>query len=301
MALCPIIQATGQVMARPFDATTKQLIESYPADWLALGGLPVPAGAAVRLVDADLSSFTLAADKLVRVEGPEVADPYVGHVEAQAGPDPHLDRRVLTYNAVAGARHDLPVRSVVYLLRPEALSPRNTGRVQDLVDPHCRLDFSYRLVRVWEMSPEALLVGGLGTLPLAAIAATPPQLVPVYRRMAERLDRDVPPAQGDELWTAAYILSGLRYPPREVGPIMRGVRRMKESLTYQAILEEGREEGRAEGERKVLIRQGTKKFGPPDERSRSALEGITDLSRLEVLAERLLDASGWEDLLTGIG
>src|SRR4051812_1706158 len=76
-----------------------------------------------------------------------------------------------------------------------------------------------------------------GTLPLAPIAGVaPPQLPDVSRRMADRLDRETPPATGDELWTAGYILFGLRHPPAEVGPIMRGVRRMRESATYQAIL-----------------------------------------------------------------
>lgn len=80
---------------------------------------------------------------------------------------------------------------------------------------------------------------------------------------------------------------------------------MRESSTYQFILEEGRAEGiakglaegLAKGERNVLIRQGRKKFGPPDARSLAALHAISDSNRLELLAERLLDAASWDELL----
>jgi hypothetical protein len=52
-------------MAKAFDATTKQLVEAHPADWLAYAGLP--AGDSIRIVDADLSSFSFAADKVIRL------------------------------------------------------------------------------------------------------------------------------------------------------------------------------------------------------------------------------------------
>ena len=88
---------------------------------------------------------------------------------------------------------------------------------------------------------------------------------------------------------------------------------MKESSTYQAILREGmaegmargRTEGRVEGRtegsveeaRKLLLLLGAKRWGAPDARSRAAIEAITDLARLEQLTERLLDVSGWDELL----
>jgi hypothetical protein len=85
---------------------------------------------------------------------------------------------------------------------------------------------------------------------------------------------------------------GPRLPGRVLGSIMwLGVRGMKESTTYQAIL--------AEEARKLVLRQGTKRFGPPLESWRTTLEEITDLERLENLSERLLDVESWEELLAG--
>ncbi len=72
---------------------------------------------------------------------------------------------------------------------------------------------------------------------------------------------------------------------------------MEESATYQAIVRRGREEGRAEGERRLLLMQGETKFGPPDAAARAAIERIADVKRLEELGVRLMSAGSWQELL----
>jgi len=42
---------------------------------------------------------------------------------------------------------------------------------------------------------------------------------------------------------------------------------------------------------------GRKKFGEPDEATRLALVGITDLEQLDRLSERLLEVASWQELL----
>ena len=68
---------------------------------------------------------------------------------------------------------------------------------------------------------------------------------------------------------------------------------MRESVTYMAILDEGR----VEEARKIILRQGRKLFGPPDESTTAALTAIEDLERLELLSEQLLDVKSWQELL----
>ena len=80
---------------------------------------------------------------------------------------------------------------------------------------------------------------------------------------------------------------------------------MKESSTYQAILDEGRAEGRAKGHaegavaeaRKLLRRLGDQRYGSPDARTASAIESIFDLDQLEHLCDRLPMAKSWKELL----
>lgn len=72
---------------------------------------------------------------------------------------------------------------------------------------------------------------------------------------------------------------------------------MEESTTYQAIIAKGRAEGQATEARKILLRQASKRFGPPDARAQTAIDAITDIDRLEQLSERVLDVSSWDELL----
>jgi hypothetical protein len=51
------------------------------------------------------------------------------------------------------------------------------------------LEFHYQLVRIWQQRPEALLEGGLGTLPLVPLCDTDQQaLPPLIHRNLERLE-----------------------------------------------------------------------------------------------------------------
>jgi len=278
-------------MAKPFDATTKQLVEAQPAAWLEFAGLLTRGRgtATIEVIEADLSTVTAEADRVLRVT--EAAASYLAHLEFQSGYDATMGERLLRYNALLRYRHALPVRSVVVLLRPEADGPAVNGLVesgseaaQDL------LRFRYRVVRVYEQPVEAILTGGLTTLPLAPLADLSGSAVgDVVRRMGARIDAEAAPAEAGMLWTATYVLMGLRYPSALTEQLLRGVRQMKESVTYQAIL--------AEGVRDVILRQGVKRFGAPSAQAQAALAAITSVERLEQLAERLLEVETWDELL----
>ncbi len=75
---------------------------------------------------------------------------------------------------------------------------------------------------------------------------------------------------------------------------------MKESVTYQAILEEGREEGRCDEALRILLAQGTKQFGKPSAKHRKIVGAITEPAVFEGLATRLLEVDSWTELLAGL-
>lgn len=83
---------------------------------------------------------------------------------------------------------------------------------------------------------------------------------------------------------------------------------MEDSVTYQAIIAKGRALGikigersaKADEARSILLRIGTKRLGPPDAGARSSIEAITGVEQLEVLAERVIDAQSWQDVLAGL-
>jgi hypothetical protein len=194
----------------------------------------------------------------------------------------------------------LPVRSAVFLLHPRTVTTTVLGGVRDLSDPHCRLEFSYRLVRVWEQPPASFLQGGVATMALACPAASVAELAGIYERIAARLRAETSEADAREIWAATFIMSGLRHDLALVERLMRGAWNMsweENSVTYQAILAEGETAGRVREAKTLLLRLGTRRFGPPSAAISAELRSIADLPSLESLIERTIDAASWEELL----
>lgn len=287
-------------MSKPFDATTRFLVEQHPDDWRRLLGLPE---GAVSVIDVDLSTVTAEADRVIRVDAPE--GPYLLHLEFQSSDDRDMALRLARYNLLLRFRHRIAVDTCVVLLRPAAAGGDLTGQlVLPRVSGGVGHDFRYSVLRVWERTAEEFLLAGVGTLPLAPIAAgvTRDSVPGVVRAMESRIAQAAPtPAQVRDLWASTLILMGLRYEAEFTRQMLRGVQQMRESTTYQDILREGREEGRRQELRAVLIRQGRKRFGEPDAATVATLDSVSDIGRLEFLAERLLDVESWAELLAPEG
>jgi hypothetical protein len=99
------------------------------------------------------------------------------------------------------------------------------------------------------------------------------------------------------LWAATYVLLGLRHSWPVAQALLQGVRSMKESTTYQAIVQEGLAEGLVQEARKLLLQLGSKRLGVPSARTQAALTKISDLARLESLIDRLDTVESWHAIL----
>jgi predicted transposase YdaD len=111
----------------------------------------------------------------------------------------------------------------------------------------------------------------------------------------------VPPDRVATLWIATYTLMGLVYPKDVADRLLAGVRGMKESVTYQAILAEGREEGREEGRleeaREMVLLAGAGRLGAPGAEARAAVARIASRERLHALVGRIQSVESWDELL----
>jgi hypothetical protein len=292
-------------MPGPIDNALKHLTELSPQDWVVRGGWPAAPSA---LIDADIGTISGAADKAIRVSS---TPDWLLAIDFQSGHDclaklPDL----LLYNSALFKRHGLPVRTLLVLLHRGADSPKLSGLYErgfprELFDAALR----YRVLRVWEVPAQAWLSGGLGVVPLAPLGkAQKSELAAIVAQMKHRFDREAP-SQTKELWFATYILMGLRYERAMVQSLLRGLMNVKESDTYQAILEEGeaigevkgKAKGKAEEARKMLLLQGRDRFGEPSAKILSLLNAVTDLNQLEALGIRLLHVKSWEELLGANG
>src|SRR5581483_285647 len=120
----------GGAMSLPFDATLKDLVQSFPRDWLAALGLP--AAGPVATVNVDLSTVSAATDVVFALGDPPAS--YVT-LDFQSSRDAGLSRRVLVYNALLHQRVLAPVHSVVVLLRREANDTALDGAVRYEAQP----------------------------------------------------------------------------------------------------------------------------------------------------------------------
>lgn len=283
-----------------FDISMKHLLLEHARDWASF--FKVPDDVPVRVIESDLSSVTSLADKVFDIGGKQ---PFILHLEPHSYYERWLDLRMFEANARLAKRHRKPVHSCALLLDQQAWGRANRGyyRAASPVG-RCGVDFHYDVVKVWELGAEELLTSGVGLLPLAPVSAVSRQELPnIVARMDQRLRDEVPQAVAADIWTATLVLVGLRYDREFASLILRGVREtMKQSSTYQMILEEGLEEGLSkgvvQGRRGDILLLGTKKFGKPTAEVKATLEAMTDAAQLETLLTRILDVSSWVELLT---
>jgi predicted transposase YdaD len=262
------------------------LAEQHPASiasWLL--GRPVKQA---RLLKTELPSESVRPDFLCLIDvGDEIL-----HAEFQTrvDSDPPLGFRLLEYAARLYRLHRRPVEQFVVLLKPTQRRLAEVFRFSHTV--HC-----FRVVRLWEQ-PAAPLLANLDLVPLAVLArgASPTQLQAVARRLAQTSSQ---PDHGDRV-NYARILAGLVFDKNTIHRLLR-LSVMKESVIYQEILEEGRTEGRAEGQQAALredvaevLRVRFKRV--PDDVERHLAE-VADLTQLKQFLRLALRAKSLDSFM----
>jgi hypothetical protein len=290
-----VVHLWRAVISKPFDATLKDLAVINPVEFLA--EIDSPPALPVRLLNVDLSTVTTATDIVFGLGDPLQE---IIHIDAQAGPDADKDRDVMVYNALLYRQYGVPVHSILLLLRRQAQHGNLTGNISYASRPtKGKMDFGYEILRLWERPVEQLLACGLAGLPLACLGRLPLGLSVeegmrwVVNQIFDRLEREATPSVLERLMTATYILSGMRLDRQQLLALFQGVRAMRESVSYQMIVEEGC----IKGMQRTLLTQGREKFGEPNEADRRALLAIDDIDRLDRLSAGLLKVSTWEELL----
>jgi hypothetical protein len=306
-------------MKKRYDATMRDLFDPGPAAWLEFFGVPVPDPGLAQVIDSNVSTISAETDKLLRRVGPE---PVIVHVEFLSGRDTGHPRKASWYDTIASQKHGEPVWSVLVLLRPAADGPELTGEYEREFPGRGRNHwFRYDVVRVWEVPPDRFLKAGLPLLPLAPISNVADEQLPVVlTEVAEQLRDEAGRELKATLWAATEILLGLYHSEErikelteEITTMVLGIQGIEESSVYQGIFKKGLAEGeargeaqgfakgeakgRAEGAREILIRQGRKRLGPPDEQVLARIAAISDLERLNLFLERIFDATSREEVL----
>jgi len=218
-----------------YDNICKFLAENFASDYAAwLLGEPV---SLIKLEPSELSTEPIRADSVTFLQSSKL----ILHIEFQTKPDVNIPFRALDYRVRLHRKYpNLDVYQVVIYLKPTA-SPLVFQDTFTLSNTNHR----FNLIRMWEQSPE-ILQKYLGLLPLAVLAKTsnPEQIL---KQVVEQIEAVTDQRLQNNLAASTYLISGLILEKELVQKLFRS-KVMRESVTYQAVLEEGREEGKAEGE-----------------------------------------------------
>jgi hypothetical protein len=222
-----------------------------------------------------------------------------GLIEARLRGQPEADLFVLELATYPEARlHDQVVRdmTLVYLDRrvvPDVITlilhPKGNLRVSgdvEITSPggmtHWRV--RWRVVELWTLPAEALLaerdVGLIPWVPLTHFDGPPG---PILRECRNRIDREAPPEERENLLAVTQVLAGLRYNDPSLFKVLGGRDAMIESPVLQELKAEWTREATLETERRMLVEILVARFGNQAEPAVVGLEKIDDQARLEQL------------------
>jgi hypothetical protein len=278
----------------------KNLADQYSPEWVGFlqGFLGLPTGGQIEIVQPNLPTGTIEADRVYRVSVPASM---LIHTEWESSSNLDRPERFLVYNTLLTRQTGLPVQTVVVLLRREAASTDLTGVLRrTLPTGEEYLVWRYAVVRLWELPP-AMFLGSPGLTPFAPLCAVTEAELPALSRQIESRWAGLPERQVKDLKAATEILMGVRFDRDLVRSQFGGVDAMEESVIYQDILGKGRVEGRVRGRlenaRQDLIDVGTKRLGPPSQSERNVIEECADADRLKRMLLAAVDAPNWATVL----
>lgn len=251
-------------LGRQYDMTVRALVKCCPQDFVYLAlGHPVPD---FRVLAPELPASERTADWVVLVRDPNEGLLLL-HVEFQTEWQRNVPFRMLEYRVRIRAEYHEEanrVYSVVVLLTDEGYPGPGSNRWEEIAFGEQQLSFEYREVRLWEMSAESVLQhSNVGLIPLLPLmqGASAEMLQAAVAKLAVIPDEEL----RAEMHTGLFALGGLKF-SREL--LQRIIRReaMKRSVTFDAILSEGRAEGSLQARREAILRVLRRRFGRvPDE------------------------------------
>jgi predicted transposase/invertase (TIGR01784 family) len=229
-----------------FDTICRRLAEMFPEDfasWLL--------GHRVTLTElrpTELSLEAIRADRVILLQG----ETETLHIEFQTDPKDEVPMRMADYRLrLYRLSPEKTIRQVVIYLR-KTNSPKVYQDYFEIPGLYAEFD----IIRIWAV-PAAELMAYEGLLPFVALSQTEDASASL-RSAVEAINQMADESQQHEAMAATYVLAGLKLDKAIISSIIRRDV-MQESVTYQAIVQEGRDEGEGRKGREIalnLLREG---------------------------------------------
>jgi predicted transposase/invertase (TIGR01784 family) len=226
-----------------FDSTCRRLAEMFPEDfasWL-LGRRII----LTELKPTELSIEPIRADSLILLQG----DREIIHIEFQTRPDRNMGTRLADYRI--RLHRKFPGKTIHQIVI--YLKKTRSKKVFETTFDIAGIRGEFSVIRIWEV-PTTELLTYPGLSPFAALGKNN-NAVSALRSAVQVMDQ-LPKSQQHETMAAAYILAGLQLNQDMISQIIRRDI-MQESVTYQAILNEGEQRGISIGEQRGTLQSRT--------------------------------------------
>jgi predicted transposase/invertase (TIGR01784 family) len=269
-----------------FDSTCKFIAATFPRDiatWLL--GKPVDL---TELEPSELSLEPIRADSLILLQ----SESLVLHAEFQTIPKPEIPFRLLDYRVRLHRLYpDKEVYQVVIYLR-QTSSPLVFQEVFELAQTRHK----FNVIRLWEVAAEELLQAP-GLWPFAVLARAANRETVLWD-VASRIERLSERRVQSNLAASTAILAGLVLEKETIQRILRE-EIMRESVIYQEIKAEGKEEGLQQGRQReatLVLRQLNRRLAEVSGNIEAQIRQLP-VEQLEDLGEALLDFESEIDLV----
>ncbi|HLO51495.1 MAG TPA: Rpn family recombination-promoting nuclease/putative transposase [Kamptonema sp.] len=270
-----------------YDNTCKYLAEKSPASFVRWLLNTEPEN--ITVLKTEILPEPIEADALVLLQTAN----QILHLEFQTVPysNPPIPLRMLEYKALLTRKYRLPIEQVVIFLKHTNSELVFQNQYHDDYTTH-----RYRIMRIWEENPAPLLVTP-ELLPLATLAKSdnPNTLLEQVAHQVAIIEET---EQRQNISACVFVLAGLRFEKNLIRQLFREDV-MRESVTYQDILEQGVQQGMQRGMQRgevaILQRQISRRFGELEPQLKERIQRLA-IPQLEELGEALFDFSNAADL-----
>ena len=171
-----------------------------------------------------------------------------------------------------------------------------------------RLEFTYKVLRLWEMDPTAILaMGSPGLCPLVPLMAGKPEelVVKSQKKICAAPESAISPDdKGELLYMMATLVARVLEDPEMYRQLLEELSRDTKNPAVNLLREQGRRQGKAEGAleeaRCAVLHALECRFGRPSPDLAENIRRISSLEKLKALLEKAILAPRIEAFLESL-
>lgn len=243
-----------------YDKGSKWMIQHHGDSIVRMAG-----GRAIRswrALQAELVQHRRLPDGLIEVdhEGQNELDIYL--LEVMTYPDARVIKQVIRDTALVLLDREVLPEVVVIFLHPRG----NVEAVSDAIlrsrEGFTSWPLSWKVVKLWEVpSQELFAARDIGLIPWVPLSHIDGPAEAVFRQCRDRIDRDAPPKEQENLLAITQVFARLRYNDERLFQLFGGRKAMIESPVIQEIIEESTRVAKREAAREHILKFLEARFG----------------------------------------